>query len=221
MAKRLTDTNKWDKAWFRKMNPVDKCIWMFLCDRCDHAGLWDIDEDAFRYYVGIELSIDQVLFTFRDHVEKVGDKLQIMDFIPFQYGHLNPENRVHKSVLDKLEKLKIKTLISPFQGAKDKDKDKAKDKDPKFLTAKDLAESLSLIDRSKFAKDYPDPDWVARQVELCFEHFTAEPSETPRTQGKWMQKLKSWLESGWQKKLLHAANKPRVVPSTGGWNDGF
>ncbi len=131
MAKRFTDTGKWDKQWFRKLDPVDKCLWLFLCDRCDHAGVWEIDTDAFEYFVGIEVSLSHLAQAFGDKIEFVGDdKLIIKSFIDFQYGNLNPDNRVHKSVLNRLDKLApSKALISPFLGAKDKDKDKDKDKE--------------------------------------------------------------------------------------------
>lgn len=130
MAKRFTDTGKWDRAWFRRLTPELKCIWIFLCDRCDHAGAWEIDYEAMQFFVGGQ--------TLPDFKEAFGDKITWLDtkrllintFVEFQYGDLNPENRVHKSVLNRLEKLAPnKDLISTLKGAKDKDKEKDKDKD--------------------------------------------------------------------------------------------
>lgn len=131
MAKRFTDTGKWDKAWFRKLSPELKCAWIFLCDRCDHAGLWDIDEEAFQYFIGSNVGLDEILMGFGDKVERVDEtKILITGFIDFQYGKLNPENRVHKSVIDRLQKLApSKPLKRTLQGPKDKDKDKDKEKD--------------------------------------------------------------------------------------------
>lgn len=130
MAKRFTDTGKWDKAWFRKLSPTEKCVWMFLCDRCDHAGVWEIDIDALEFFVGTKWRICDLESTFGDKIKVVGEtKLLVTGFIDFQYGDLNPDNRVHKSVLNRLEKLApSKPLISTLEGAKDKDKDKEQDK---------------------------------------------------------------------------------------------
>lgn len=130
MAKRFTDTGKWDKAWFRKLQPAHKCAWIFLCDRCDHAGIWEIDEDAFAHFVGNPLSIADVVSTFGEKVMRVGEsKLLITGFIEFQYGELNPENRVHKSIISKLKREGLnKDLNSPAQGAKDMDKEKELEK---------------------------------------------------------------------------------------------
>lgn len=129
MAKRFTDTCKWDKAWFRKLTPIQKCIWLFLCDKCDHAGVWDIDQDAFEYFIGEKYSFDSLLKVFGDKVQQFGDKLVIPSFVEFQYSTLKPENRVHKSVLERLAKVKNKPLGSPFEGAKDTDTETETDTD--------------------------------------------------------------------------------------------
>lgn len=130
MAKRFTDTAIWDKAWFTDLPIEMKSVWRFLVDRCDHAGVWEINKKAFGFYIGVEVSIESILEAFGDRVRLVGtDKLFIPGFISFQYGELNPENRVHFSVISRLEKLGLyKGLTSPLQGAKDKDKEKDKDK---------------------------------------------------------------------------------------------
>lgn len=130
LAKRFTETSKWDKAWFRKLRPEIKCAWMFLCDRCDHAGIWHLDEEALEHFIGAPVSLVELLGSLGERVRMLGsDKLFISAFIDFQYGVLNPLNRVHKSVIDRLAKEgAYKPLKSPLQGVKDKDKDMDKDK---------------------------------------------------------------------------------------------
>jgi hypothetical protein len=148
MANRYTDTAKWDKAWFRKLTPELKCAWLFLCDKCDHAGFWDVDEDALKHYVGVPISLTKLIENFPDRIEVVGpDKILLTKFVEFQYKHLNPANRVHKSVIERLEKQgvnlssliknkplknEIKVLQVSTEGAKgeEEDKDYDKDKDP-------------------------------------------------------------------------------------------
>ena len=128
MAKRFTDTAKWDKAWFRRLSPTMKCVWNFLCDRCDHAGVWEVDLDAIAFFVGAEISVDEIVNALGDRVEMRGGKMLLSGFAEFQYGSLNPDNRVHKSVIDRLEKLTPnKGLIRTLKGLKDKDKEKDKD----------------------------------------------------------------------------------------------
>ena len=52
MAKRFIDTKIWDKAWFRKLTPKNKLIWIYLLTRCDHAGIWDADWEAAEFFIG-------------------------------------------------------------------------------------------------------------------------------------------------------------------------
>ena len=171
MAKRFTDTSKWNKAWFRKLPVRLKCAWLFLCDNCDHAGVWDLDQDAFRYFLGEDVLVEELIETF--DVIKVGkNKIFLPGFIAFQYGKLNPANKVHQSVLSILEKYEInlieiaknKDLASPLQGAKDKDKDKDKvkdkekdkDKDPVFISSTAKFENSFKFDFKNLLANYPN-----------------------------------------------------------------
>lgn len=131
MAKRFTDTGKWDQAWFRKLSPKMKCAWMVLCDRCDHAGIWEIDLETLSHFIGDDVSMDELNQFFGDKIQHLSaSKLLIKAFIDFQYGDLNPANRVHLSIINRLKKEGAsKPLISPLLGAKDKEEDKDKDKD--------------------------------------------------------------------------------------------
>jgi hypothetical protein len=140
MAKRFSDTKKWDKQWFRSLDPALKCVWFFLCERCDHAGIWEIDCGAIEFYVGYIMPLPDILELFGDRVRQISQtKLWLPGFIEFQYGTLNPKNRVHNSVLKILKKYNLPTispiddpsmtLASPIDGLKDKDKDKVKDKE--------------------------------------------------------------------------------------------
>lgn len=135
MSKRFTDTNKWDHAWFRKLQPAMKCAWTYICDKCDHAGMWTVDFEAMSFNIGEEISKEQFVHTFKEKVFFLKeDKILIQSFIDFQYGALNPDNRVHLSVISLLEKEGAnKALRSSLKGAKDKDKDKDKVKDKDIL----------------------------------------------------------------------------------------
>ena len=149
----MTDTDKWKKAWFRKLEPRLKCVWMYLCDQCDHAGIWSLDLEAVEFFVGEPVTEQELVDVFK--LRRIdGDKFLIDSFIEFQYGHLNPENRVHLSVIKRLEKVGAsKPLKSPLLGAKDKDKDKdkAKDKD------KDKKNGECEGDFEATAARYPKP----------------------------------------------------------------
>ena len=133
MAKRFTDTDKWAKPEFSEYSLKQKLIWLYLLDNCDHAGVWDINCKLLSFQIGEPTSIEEILDAFGSKVFLSDNKLIIKPFVEFQYGELNPDNKVHKSVILRLEKLAPhKPLDSSNQGAKDKDKDKEKDKDKDF-----------------------------------------------------------------------------------------
>lgn len=136
MAKRFTDNQKWNKPFFRSLQPAYKILWLYILDECDHAGIWQIDLDVAKIKTGIaNLTLEDVVKYFGDRVVVFdnNEKIFIQDFIDFQYGTLNPVNRAHASVLSLLSKYKLdkknKGVKSPLQGDKDKDMDKDKDKD--------------------------------------------------------------------------------------------
>ena len=135
MAKRFTDSEKFKKPFFRKLPGAYKLLWDFICHDCDHAGIWQVDEEIAQIYVGKDMPINlkEAFDLFNQDDKRIevingGSMWFIRPFIDFQYGELKEENRVHSSILSILKKYKIKPLVSPLQGCKDKDKDMDKDK---------------------------------------------------------------------------------------------
>lgn len=127
MSKRFTATEKWVDPWFCSLTPINKLFWIYLLDNCDHAGIWQVNWPLVKFHIWEEV-IDHTLFGNRI-VVITSQKWFIPKFLEFQYGELNPENKVHSSVLRLLERegVDFKGLDSPIDGAKDKEK--AKDKD--------------------------------------------------------------------------------------------
>ncbi len=134
MAKRFTETGKWKDRWFVSLAPCHKLAWGFVCDECDHAGVIEIVEPIANLQIGCEIDWDEFAGVCGDRIVKLDDgKFWVRAFCHFQYGELNPENRVHKSVLNRLEKLGVekKGLTSALEGSAEGAKDKDKDKDSK------------------------------------------------------------------------------------------
>jgi hypothetical protein len=141
MAKRFTDTEKWKKPFIRGLQGPYKLLWLYICDDCDHAGIWQVDLDVAQIRIGEKINLKDAIESFEDKIiifDK-GNKWFIPSFIEFQYpSGLNPENRSHNSVIILLDKYNLrkinKPLISPLEGRKDMDmvmvmvKDKVKDK---------------------------------------------------------------------------------------------
>lgn len=118
----------------RSLEAPYKALWIYLLCECDHAGVWTVELDVAQLRMGMKLDPEKALEKMGGAVIPIdgGAKWFLPDFVLFQYGVLNPANRVHESVLAILDKYGIdldensenKGLGSPLQGAKDKDKDK-------------------------------------------------------------------------------------------------
>jgi hypothetical protein len=145
MPKRMTDTEKWQDDWFVGLSPDHKLFWLYLCDRCDHAGIWKVSTTIPERMIGIKLNLAAALDAFGDRVEILKEGYwRLTRFLAFQYKiPMNPSNKTHESALKLLASFNIDTspfqapskpLPSPFEGAKDKDKD---------ITIKEL-DSLSI-----------------------------------------------------------------------------
>lgn len=109
MGKRLTATEKWDKAWFRKLSPRHKALWQFLIDRCDQAGMWEIDFDSASHFINDVTDItEEDLNVFGDRVERYSsEKLWIVDFVSFQCGELSEKSPAHKPIFKLLKKYNL------------------------------------------------------------------------------------------------------------------
>jgi len=169
----MTDTDKWKKRFLRELKPQHKLLWFYILDDCNHAGIWEVDLEVASIRVGFELSHDSLPSSFGEKVISFdnGDKWFIPDFINFQYGELNPNSNVHKSVIQLLERYNLEGYVKGLQTlsntVQDKDKDivkvKAKVKRFKKPTVVDIAEYCiernNSVDAEKFYDYYSSNGW--------------------------------------------------------------
>lgn len=162
-----------------------KALWIYLLCECDHAGVWVVELDVAQIRMGLKLDPEKVIEKMGGAVVPVdgGSKWYLPDFVSFQYGKLNPANRVHASVLDRLSSLGIdpenKPLTSPLKGAKDKDKDKDTQKEkerahePEIIPAgvsPELWEALSRWKKYRSeARKKLTPSGTSALIKRCLE----------------------------------------------------
>lgn len=97
MAKRLTDTDIWDKEWFMKLSPKLKCLVKFVRDKCDLAGVWNPNWTLTNLYIGDKCNEQELLSIDNGnqfHKLESG-KIFCIDFITFQNGILNEKSPIH------------------------------------------------------------------------------------------------------------------------------
>ena len=141
MAKRLTDSNKWNDSWFTNL-PMDiKLVWIYLLDTCDHAGVYKTNIKLLKFQTGSERSEEELIEFFKDRINITGDKWFIPKFVNFQYKNFFTNNApavksarellVNHSIIKPNDNSFItltQPLINPSIRAKDKDMDTDKDK---------------------------------------------------------------------------------------------
>ena len=164
MAKRFMDNSIFEKQWFRELPVRLKIVWFYLINKCNHAGILnDLDVGLLSYQIGDNYTIDEILEAFNDNIEQIGDnKFYLTKFCKFQYGELNPNVKVHKSVIKLLDKHNIE-LDNPLVSVKDKDKDKAKD----INTKKE--EFAKRVEKEVFDM-HLDPNMIKEFIEYWTEH---------------------------------------------------
>lgn len=212
MAKRMTDTDKWKKRFVRDLSPQHKLLWFYILDDCNHAGIWEVDIEVASIRVGYELVYDMLPKEFLDKVVIFdnGDKWFIPDFIDFQYGELNPNSNVHKSVIQLLERYNLEGYVKGLQTlpntVQDKDKvivkDKAKAKRFVKPTLNDLEhyciERNNKVDIQKFFNYYESNGWKVGKNPMKDWRAavrTWEKNTKDETKSKVEQSLNTWQEA--------------------------
>lgn len=102
--KRFTETTKWDKDWYISLPVKHKCLWQFLCDRCDCAGVWEPNFKLATYLVGEPIEVKD-LHQMSGRVMKLEcGKYLIVPFVAFQHGMLSVDCPTHVPVIRSIEK---------------------------------------------------------------------------------------------------------------------
>lgn len=214
MAKRMTDTEKWQDDWFVALPPKYKLFWVYLCDRCDHAGIWKISGSVASALIGETVDLDEALSVFSGRIEVHEGFWWIKKFCAFQYGpELDPRNKVHKSALKILAasglQAPTKPLPSPLEGDKVKDKDKAT-----LLTVN--------LDFEQFWKAYPNKVGKAKALDAWRKYnppleavlktlavFVTTPQWT-KDNGEYIPHPTTWLNrQGWTDEVVSAQKRKR------------
>jgi len=111
MAKRFTDSEKYRKPFLRGLPGAYKLLWDYICNDCNHAGIWLVDFDIAQICVGKDMPVgkDKALRLLNEGEDRIlelenGKKWFIIPFIAFQYGKLSEKNPAHKNIIIELKK---------------------------------------------------------------------------------------------------------------------
>jgi hypothetical protein len=105
MPKRFTITEKWDNKDFRNLSPEAKLLFLYICDKCDIAGFWEIDLAQAAFFLGISGSLDGALQELANPCPTVTDGiLWVKNFVPYQGNWpLQPNAPAHGAIVKCLQ----------------------------------------------------------------------------------------------------------------------
>jgi len=85
MAKRFTETNKWQDDWFCTLTNDEKVVWQYLNDHCSVAGLIKKGLRHLNYFCGTKFTEAKLLEIFGEKIVDLGDCFFLPTFILEQY----------------------------------------------------------------------------------------------------------------------------------------
>lgn len=125
--RRFTDTEKWSDPWFRSLRAAHKLIFLFIIDRCDNAGFYEVDIDSMMFHTGLK----------REHIEAAWEPLSrgiiqgkegyvwVKNFLFHQRNdQLDEKNLMHRQIIALLKQHVrnfkdcdiFRAFIAPYKG---------------------------------------------------------------------------------------------------------
>lgn len=133
--KRFTDADKWEDEWFFRLSPFSKLVWMYILDRCDHAGFWKVNRPMAETCLGtrIDWTLTESDLAGRIEPQSGGTIWFVPKFLKFQYPKgLDDNCKPHKGVISILRDRNSLERVTKLFGnsyLRVQDKDKEKDRD--------------------------------------------------------------------------------------------
>lgn len=210
MSKRFTCTDKWEDTWFSDLSSDMKLAWMYILDRCDHAGIWKRNFKNLRFHCHSEKTDDEITEIFSCRIIPFdNDKWFIPKFLKFQYPNgLNSNKPAIVGVRKRLIEADLLLIVKEWLGndyliinndkpiIKDKDKDMVKDMVKDMDIVKDISKKKSIFipPTLEEIKDYISKNNMSVNPDTFFKYFEAGnwvDSKGSRVKN-WKQKIITW-----------------------------
>lgn len=105
MTIRFTLAEKWQDKWFRQLSAAEKLLFLYICDNCNLAGIWEIDIEQAAFSIGFDLGAMQGAFKglARGYEQLNETHIWVKNFLKHQRNlPLNPNNAAHASIINLL-----------------------------------------------------------------------------------------------------------------------
>jgi len=224
MAKRFTDSRKWDDDWFVGLSAKHKLFWLYVCDKCDHVGLYKPALKIASFLLESEYTEEELLKVFEGRIVKLScGKWFVPKFISFQYGRLREDGRLHRTVIDKLKESLTEELFNRYvwdligcDNSDDTLKDKNMDKDmeqeeEKKEKKEEKKEYSQYVRLTEYEYNSLIVDYGLKTVKHYIESLTEYIGQNPASHGRKYKNhfftIKSWMRRD-SVKMLPPPPKP-------------
>lgn len=109
MTIRFTLAEKWQDKWFRKLNPAEKLLFLYMCDNCNIAGIWIVDLEQAAFSIGIAIQEAEGAYKglTNGYEELLEDVIWVKNFLKHQRNlPLSPRNAAHATIINHLLRYK-------------------------------------------------------------------------------------------------------------------
>ena len=119
MAYRFSNTDKWRDAWFSELKPIEKLLFLYLCDNCDIAGFIELTPRKWAFDIGLNQS--DILGALKGLGRGLiyshsGDCIFLRNFLKHQKNlPLNEKNNAHNGIIKRFEYYKLKFNIENIE----------------------------------------------------------------------------------------------------------
>jgi hypothetical protein len=100
---RFTAPEKWNDEWFSNLKPMEKLVFLYLVDRCDNAGFFEINKRIDAFLIGIteEEFMSNLRSIKKTYIPSTdGRKIWLKNYLFYQKNlPLNPDNNAHKQII--------------------------------------------------------------------------------------------------------------------------
>lgn len=152
MAKRFTDSEKWDDPFFLDMPNEFKLLYIYILDKCDAVGVWKINKRLAEFCIG-KIEWDLFVSYMGQRIKIISDeKLWLTKFCSYQYGILDEDSK-SPATKSHISRLKSHSLYIDYKKTIARDKVKAKAKEEVKAKVK-VKEEESTFDKT--LRDFED-----------------------------------------------------------------
>lgn len=123
---RFTETLKWDDPWFRQLPGCHKLVFLYVIDRCNNAGFWEVDEEAICWHTKIDPKHLEGAWKGLDRgIKGASGWVWVRKFLKHQKNEpLNPHNPAHRQIIALISEQRerfadcsdFKTFLAPLKG---------------------------------------------------------------------------------------------------------